>query len=57
VFPSNRHRSKAVYAVAVASSPTQRGQLFTFCLEKVEEGPLRNIWLTVGVLFGDYANV
>lgn len=56
VFPSSRHRAKAVCAVEVAPRPAQRGQLFTFCLERVEQGPLRNCWLTVGVRVGDYAN-
>lgn len=61
VFPSSRHRNKAVAAVevvpALAAAAGQHPQMFTFCLEKVEAGPLSNCWLTVGVRVGDYANV
>ncbi|KAL4440192.1 hypothetical protein ABPG75_003193 [Micractinium tetrahymenae] len=54
VFPSNRHRNKAVCAVAATAAGRQH--VFTFCLERVLQGPLRNCWLTVGVRDGDYAN-
>lgn len=55
VFPSSRHQNKAVGAVAV----TGRGQhqVFTFCFERVLQGPMKNCWVTVGVRVGDYANV
>lgn len=56
VFPSKRHMNKAVCAVEVTSA-TQQRQAFTFCLEKVEQGPWKNVWLTVGMRVGDYANV
>ncbi|EFN52903.1 hypothetical protein CHLNCDRAFT_138459 [Chlorella variabilis] len=45
VFPSKRHMNKAVCAVEVTSA-TQQRQAFTFCLEKVEQGPWKNVWLT-----------
>lgn len=35
----------------------QKRQTFTWCLERVRQGPLKNCWLTVGVRVGDYANV
>lgn len=54
VFPSNRHQNKAVCAVAATAAGRQH--LFTFCLERVLQGPLNNCWLTVGVRKGDYAN-
>lgn len=66
VFPSQRHTNKAVAAVEVVVAQREghpavpeaaRRQLFTFCLEKVEVGALRNVWLTAGVRVGDYANV
>jgi hypothetical protein len=56
VFPSSRHTNKAVCAIAVKSA-AQRQQTFTWCLERVLQGPLANVWLTVGVRVGDYANV
>lgn len=31
-------------------------QLYTFCLERVTQGPYKNCWMTVGVRVGDYAN-
>lgn len=54
VFPSKRHRNKAVCAVAATAAG--RRHVFTFCLERVLQGPLKNCWLTVGVREGDYAN-
>jgi hypothetical protein len=32
-----------------------RVHMFTFCLERVDEGALKGIWYTVGVRVGDYS--
>ncbi|KAI3431586.1 hypothetical protein D9Q98_004636 [Chlorella vulgaris] len=57
VFPSSRHKNKAVFAIELGVGEQQRRQLYTFCLEKIEQGPFKNCWVTVGVRVGDYANV
>lgn len=34
-----------------------RTHKFTFCLERIDQGPYQGCWLTYGVRVGDYANV
>jgi hypothetical protein len=62
VFPSSRHQDKAVCAVEVvaqggAAAGAKARHVYTFCVERVAQGSLKNCWLTVGVRVGDYANV
>ena len=42
---------------AAAPGQAQRRQTFTFCLERVATGALKNCWMTVGVRVGDYATL
>ncbi|KAL4853379.1 Methyltransferase-like protein 13 [Chlorella vulgaris] len=47
VFPSSRHKNKAVFAIELGvGEQQQRRQLYTFCLEKIEQGPFKNCWVT-----------
>lgn len=39
----------------VGATPRLRSYVFTFCLERVASGPLRDCWMTVGVRQGDYS--
>jgi hypothetical protein len=55
VFPSNRYGNKAVQAVQVSDS-ADRQLTYTFCLERVEEGPYKGCWMTVGLRSGDYSH-
>ncbi|GMH36565.1 hypothetical protein BSKO_04433 [Bryopsis sp. KO-2023] len=56
VFPSTRF-PVAVQAVQVSHNETPQKNRFTFCMERIEKGPYKGCWLTVGVRIGDYANV
>ena len=62
MFPSSRHQDKAVFGVEVvaqggAAAGAKARHVYTFCVERVAQGSLKNCWLTVGVRVGDYANV
>eukprot|EP01024_Parvocaulis_polyphysoides_P075525 TRINITY_DN97619_c0_g1_i1.p2 TRINITY_DN97619_c0_g1~~TRINITY_DN97619_c0_g1_i1.p2 ORF type:complete len:167 (+),score=21.90 TRINITY_DN97619_c0_g1_i1:221-721(+) len=61
---TNKRGNKAVQAVKVRSQKLnemnenqQQEYTFTFCMEKIEFGPWKDCWLTVGVRVGDYATV
>ncbi|KAK9905556.1 hypothetical protein WJX75_002084 [Coccomyxa subellipsoidea] len=60
VFPSSRSGNKAVQAVEViAMQHKGEGRLrpfvFTFCLERVDVGPYKGCWMTVGLRCGNYS--
>ncbi|KAK9867890.1 hypothetical protein WJX84_003342 [Apatococcus fuscideae] len=53
--PAEQH-PHAVAPQQTRSPPSdQRRLTFTFCLERVEVGPYKGCWLTVGVRAGNYA--
>ncbi|BDA47530.1 hypothetical protein COCOBI_10-3780 [Coccomyxa sp. Obi] len=60
VFPSSRSGNKAVQAVEVQALQ-QKGEarlrpyVFTFCLERVDVGPYKGCWMTVGLRCGNYS--
>ncbi|PNW75675.1 hypothetical protein CHLRE_12g536450v5 [Chlamydomonas reinhardtii] len=65
VFPSTRHDNKAVQAVEVMAKPRHgaaaasgsalRPYTYTFCLERLENGPCKDCWMVAGVRMGNYA--
>ncbi|CAL5220843.1 g2927 [Coccomyxa viridis] len=57
LFPSQRKENRAVQAVEVRA-PTgnrQHPYTFTFCLERIDVGPYKGCWMTVGLRMGDYS--
>lgn len=64
-FPSKRHSNSAVQAVRLFNRPRHahddcsslREYTFTFCLQRIDTGPYKGCWMTVGVRCGDYANI
>lgn len=57
VFHGRRgNRNRAVQVIEVRQGMEPQGQRYTFCLQRVEDGPLRDCWLLVGVRLGDYAS-
>lgn len=66
IFPSHRHGNRAIQAIQVMSkastesaAPGSNDQLrpytFSFCLERIDQGPYKGCWLTVGVRVGNYS--
>lgn len=72
-FPQQREGQRALQAVEVTAlrrpgdpllTPTSRASgskmrqyTFTFCLERINSGPFKDCWMTVGCRVGDYATV
>ncbi|EIE23611.1 hypothetical protein COCSUDRAFT_41799 [Coccomyxa subellipsoidea C-169] len=60
VFPSSRSGNKAVQAIEVMATQKKgeeilRPYVFTFCLERVDVGPYKGCWMTVGLRCGNYS--
>eukprot|EP01023_Acetabularia_acetabulum_P027562 TRINITY_DN2606_c0_g1_i10.p3 TRINITY_DN2606_c0_g1~~TRINITY_DN2606_c0_g1_i10.p3 ORF type:complete len:208 (-),score=13.12 TRINITY_DN2606_c0_g1_i10:210-833(-) len=57
VIFTNKSGNKAVQAIQVTSNQSRQEFTFTFCMEKILQGPYKDCWLTVGVRVGDYASI